>query len=181
MLRDRLAAVLTPLLVLLNGGLGWVLLWEPYKKHGLSGFLQSLPPSFTVIPETTWRWGNAISALLVPQRGILLGLPLAVIVFTQWWLASENTGKTEKSGKTEEKKRLKIKQGRAPVLKEFPPSPASIFGFHLSGPVKRMIAAGVIAGLLPLVHAHSFVVVMVMGGCIALGLYWRAWLAVGLS
>jgi len=47
-----------------------------------------------------WRWGNAISSLLVPQRGILLGLPLAVIVFTQWWLATgertdAGTGDTE--------------------------------------------------------------------------------------
>src|SRR6266542_5226086 len=117
-LRDQRAAILTPLLVLLNGGLGWVLLWQQagQNQEGLLGVLKNLPPSFTVIPETTWRWGNAVSALLVPQRGILLGLPLAVIVFTQWWLASENTGKTEKSGKTEEKKRLKIKQGRAPVL-----------------------------------------------------------------
>ena len=31
-----------------------------------------------------------------------------------------------------------------------------------------MIAAGVAAGLLPLVHAHSFVVVMAMAGCLAL-------------
>jgi hypothetical protein len=40
-----------------------------------------------------------------------------------------------------------------------------------------MIAAGVVAGFLPLVHAHSFVVVMVVGGCIALLQWrWRAWL-----
>src|SRR6185295_2129991 len=85
MLRNRLAAVLTPLLVLLNGGFGWVLLFDKAKssEKGLLGVMSSLPPSFTVIPETTWRWGNAISTLLVPQRGFLLGLPLAVIVFTQ--------------------------------------------------------------------------------------------------
>jgi hypothetical protein len=47
-----------------------------------------------------------------------------------------------------------------------------------------MIAAGAIAGLLPLVHAHSFVVVMVVGAGVALltGLkqwrtQWRAWAA----
>jgi len=40
-----------------------------------------------------------------------------------------------------------------------------------------MIAAGVVAGLLPLVHAHSFVVVMVVGGCIALlQRRWRDWI-----
>src|SRR6266576_2612525 len=44
-----------------------------------------LPPSFKDIHETTWRRSNAISTLLVPQRGFLMGLPLAVIVFTLWW------------------------------------------------------------------------------------------------
>ena len=40
-----------------------------------------------------------------------------------------------------------------------------------------MIAAGAVAGLLPLVHAHSFVVVMVVGACLALlQLRWREWI-----
>ena len=76
MLRDKLAAIITPLLVLLNGGIGWVCLLTKAGQNegGLFGVLTDLPPSFTVIPETTWRWGNAISALLVPQRGFLMGL-----------------------------------------------------------------------------------------------------------
>ena len=41
---------------------------------------------------------------------------------------------------------------------------------------RGMIAAGVAAGLLPLVHAHSFVVVMAMAGCLALiQRRWREW------
>src|SRR6185437_8134032 len=93
MLRDRLAALLTPLIVLLNGGMGWLLLFEKAGSNegGLFGVLMDLPPSFTVIPETTWRWGNAVSALLVPQRGFLMGLPLALIAFTQWWIATDKT------------------------------------------------------------------------------------------
>ncbi|HKQ51062.1 MAG TPA: hypothetical protein VJT74_01745, partial [Pyrinomonadaceae bacterium] len=47
--------------------------------------------------------------------------------------------------------------------------------------MQRMAAAGAVAGLLPLVHAHSFVVVMVVGAGVALltgGLkQWRAWAA----
>jgi hypothetical protein len=44
-----------------------------------------------------------------------------------------------------------------------------------------MIGAGMIAGLLPLVHAHSFVVVMVVGACIALlQRRWRVWIVFGL-
>ena len=42
-----------------------------------------------------------------------------------------------------------------------------------------MIAAGFVAGLLPLVHAHSFIVVMGVGGILALIniRQWRSWLA----
>src|SRR5215470_18573964 len=65
MLRNKLAAIMTPLLVFLNGGFGWMLLFNQANEndYGLLGVFRDLPPSFTVIPETTWRWGNAISAL----------------------------------------------------------------------------------------------------------------------
>src|SRR5689334_10520416 len=165
MLRDKLAAVITPLLVLLNGGLGWALLFRQAVNNegGLWGALTELQPSYTVIPETTWRWGNAISALLVPQRGFLLGLPLAVMVFTQWWLATEK-----------ETKPAPVERGKKKNVWKEPP-PAATSRFPLSQ--RRMIAAGVAAGLLPLVHAHSFIVVMGMGACLALiFVRWRDWI-----
>jgi hypothetical protein len=164
MLRDKLAAVITPLLVLLSGGFGFALLFVDarHNEGGLWGALMDLRPSFTVIPETTWRWGNAISALLVPQRGFLMGLPLAVIVFTQWWLATEKETKT-----VAERGKSKKNTWKEP--------PATASRFPLSQ--RRMIAAGVAAGLLPLVHAHSFVVVMGMGACLALiFVRWRDWI-----
>jgi hypothetical protein len=167
MLKDRLAAVITPLIVLLNGGFGWYFLFKTAVEGdgGLWGALTDLQPSFTVIPETTWRWGNAISALLVPQRGFLMGLPLAVIVFTQWWLALEKESDAQKR----EIETKKTKQ-RRPI----PPPPPADTRFPLR--TRRMIAAGVAAGLLPLVHAHSFVVVMGMAGCLALiHIRWREW------
>ena len=180
MLRDKLAAIITPILVLLNGGFGWILLWDQVTKNkdGLVGILNGLPPSFTVIPETTWRWGNAISTLLIPQRGFLLGLPLAVIVFTQWWLSAEEKRKREKGKEGKGKKRKKLKKVHLdepePVNSQhFTPFPFS----SIPQSMRRMIAAGVVAGLLPLVHAHSFVVVMVVGGCIALlQRRWRDWI-----
>ncbi len=159
MLRDPLAAIITPLLVLLNGGFGFKLLYDKAKANegGLFGVLSDLPPSFTVIPETTWRWGNAISALLVPQRGFLMGLPLATIAFTQWWLATDKARKRDKSTRTV---KPPVTQTRFPIE------------------TRRMIAAGVAAGLLPLVHAHSFVAVMAMAGCLALlQMRWREWFA----
>lgn len=166
MLRDSLAAIITPLLVLLNGGFGFTMLYSKAitNKGGLFGVLMDLPPSFTVIPETTWRWGNAISALLIPQRGFLMGLPLATIAFTQWWLATTKERRADVASKTRVTGKTKVvhheeTQSRFPIA------------------TRRMIAAGVAAGLLPLVHAHSFVVVMAMAGCLALiKIHWREWI-----
>jgi len=203
MLRDRVAALLTPLLILLNGGFGWKLLFKDSENNheGLYGLLKQLgstlkhlPPSFTVIPETSWRWGNAISSLLLPQRGILLGLPLAVIVFTQWWLAtrekqSAGAGAERPAGgaskaKARKRKDKKTRDWEARKLgsershQAFSASrPGSWLSFLTPSPTTRMIAAGVIAGSLPLIHAHTFVVLMGMGGCIALWVNWRAWIA----
>lgn len=196
MLRDRVAALLTPLLVLLNGGFGWLLLFSEAGKneHGLIGLMKHLPASFTVIPETTWRWGNAISSLLLPQRGILLGLPLAVIVFTQWWLATcgeENTaaeaqrhGEAEKDGDPKRKRQGRTKDDwgarkhNAEELRVSASSRRRAFSSSF-GPSRtsRMVAAGVIAGLLPLTHAHTFVVVMTMSaGICVLQWRWRVWI-----
>jgi hypothetical protein len=180
MVRDRLAAVITPILVLLNGGFGWILLWKSAteSKNSLAEFLKVLPASFTIVPETTWRWGNAVSTLLIPQRGMLLGLPLAVIVFTQWWLATTDTetgrhGDAAKESEPEKgrKTRKQTSRKRGSNLR-VPVSPR----LRVSS-VHRMIAAGVVAGLLPLVHAHSFVVVMAVGAGIALlQRRWRDWI-----
>ena len=166
MLRDRLAAIITPLIVLLNGGFGWVLLFDKAVANdkGLLGALLDLQPSFTVIPETTWRWGNAISTLLVPQRGFLMGLPLAVIAFTQWWIATDKTRPAETKTTTKRGKPSRAVEELTDTR------------FPLN--TRRMMAAGVAAGLLPLVHAHSFVVVMGMAGCLALiQIRWREWFA----
>ena len=117
MIRDRFAAVITPLLVFLNGGLGWIFLWTTTAgKNSFAEFLKGLPNSFTIIPDTAWRWGNAMSTLLIPQRGFLLGLPLAVIVFTQWWLSGEPETEvdrqTDKHGKREKTKKAKAPKQR---------------------------------------------------------------------
>ena len=172
LLKNRLAALVTPMLVLLNGGFGWLLLWTEMKASdtGLVGALKTLPPSVTVIPATTWRWGNAISTLLIPQRGMLLGLALAVIVFTQWWLSEEK----REEGKGELGKRKKFQKKNVPATRSTPVPLFPLYPFSL--PQRRMIAAGLVAGALPLVHAHSFMVVMFVAACLALlQRRWRDW------
>ena len=175
LLRDRLAAVITPVLILLNGGFGWLkFLWDAWLSGDLYASLARLPHSYTIIPETTWRWGNAMTSLLVTQRGFLLGIPLAVIVFTQWWISLENAkGKSKKEKGKKKKPHGRERNTRLSAESELSPS-VFPFSFFLFPSAKRMIAAGIVAGLLPLIHAHTFAVVMGIGGCIAL-MQWRRW------
>lgn len=144
--KSRLAGLIAPLLVLFSGGLGWTWIFNDIRNsdHGLIPLLGSLPRDYTIVPETVFRWGNSLTSLFVPQRSILFGIPVALVIFCQWWRAVENPANEDTQ------------------LSARP----------------RMIAAGLLAGLLPLIHAHSFLVVMGMGACLALIFrsQWRNWL-----
>ncbi len=142
--RDRLAASISPLLFLLNGGMGWTMLFDDVnpREGGLVALLAHLPHNYTILPAGGLRWGNVMTTLLVPQRTLLLGLPLAVAAATLWWQAL--TGEEDRES------------GEARAR-------------------RRLAGAGVMAGLLPLAHGHSFAVVMAAGGCLALLFPRRAW------
>jgi hypothetical protein len=136
---DRRAAALAPALLLLNGGLGWwVLLGEMQSSEsGIVGTLANLPHDYTIMSEGHWRWGNMITALLLPQRAFLFGLPLVILVFTLWKRSFDEDG-----------------------------NKASKASLAPSG--RRMLAAGLMAGMLPLAHAHSYAVVTAVAGCLAM-------------
>lgn len=86
---DGRAALLTPPLVFLSGGLGFVWFLRDARAHAgsLLDLLAHLPRDYTMLPDAGLRWGNALTTLLVPQRAFLLGLPLFVLVVTSWWNA----------------------------------------------------------------------------------------------
>jgi hypothetical protein len=170
LLRNRTAAILTPVLVILNGGLGWWMLFGDVNNSengGVFHVLLHIQHSYTILPDVMkgWRWGNAVTSLLVTQRGFLLGIPLAVIVFTQWWEAMRDRESVPPASAGGSKKRLNL--------------PAEAGGTDHSLPMRRMVAAGCVAGLLPLVHAHSFIAAMGVGFALALIniKQWRQWLA----
>ena len=193
LVRNRTAAILTPVLVILNGGFGWTQLFSDVNKGegGVFQVLTHIKHSYTILPEVAegYRWGNAVTSLLVPQRGFLLGIPLAVIVFTQWWIASRSDADGREEGKSKKVKSKKEERqerrleaaartsGRAgSTVATFSPFP---FSFFLSPSARRMLAAGLVAGLLPLVHAHSFIAVMLVAACLIPWIYWRGWAAYG--
>ncbi|MFN2597452.1 MAG: hypothetical protein ABR563_09745 [Pyrinomonadaceae bacterium] len=192
--RDALAATFTPLVVLFSGGLGFVRFYREASAsaQSFSDFLWKLPHDYTITFDGAYRWGNAITTLFVPQRGLLLGLPLALVVVTQWWLAVSRDGEDERDAgarghggaQTRGAARRKKKKGkgrREEVREAAAPAFAPFESLPLLSALERaelrMLGAGLVAGLLPLVHAHTFVVLMLVGGILALVFRrWRAWI-----
>lgn len=170
LVRNRTAAIITPLLILLNGGFGWTLLWDDVKKieGGVFQVLKHIPHSYTILPEIekAWRWGNSITSLLVTQRGFLLGIPLAVIVFTLWWTSLRSDKSEPPASVGGSKKRVNP-----------PTDTGGSDSFFLLPSTRRMLAAGVITGLLPLIHAHSFISIMLVAAFLVPWVYRRAWIA----
>lgn len=177
---SRAAARLTPVLVLLGGGLGWWVFFSDARAsgQGIFALLGNLPRDYTIAQTGGWRWGNALTSLLIPQRSLLLGLPLALLVFTQWWRAigeeEDKEGKQAKVKSGSARKRARARESREDKGDASSRLPSALL-FSPSG--RRMIAAGLMAGALVLVHAHSFGVCMLAGACLSLIFRqrWREW------
>jgi hypothetical protein len=86
---DRAAAWLTPWLLFLSGGLGFLLAAGDWLASGRGAleFLLDLPRDYTITWTGELRWGNTLTTLLVPQRSLLLGAPLALLCFLLFWAA----------------------------------------------------------------------------------------------
>ncbi|HEX8501953.1 MAG TPA: hypothetical protein VF659_15325 [Pyrinomonadaceae bacterium] len=188
--RERLAALLVPALVLLSGGLGWVYFLGDAAKSGkgVLGLLGGLERDYTIMGHFGIRWGNAVTALFVTQRSILLGVALALVVWTLWWQAGEGTEAGSRESEGDGEGRAAEQESRRAGKKKAKGKGKAARGASAKGAagdvddaddnsgafivrpfaLRPMVAAGVVAGLLPLVHAHSFVVMMLMGACLAL-------------
>ena len=147
---DRVAAVIVPPLVLLGSGIGWVVfVSDAAQTHqSLAEFLWHLPYDYTINTRNL-RWGNLTTTILVSQRSFLLGLPLFLIASMLWWRALSTTHADQGSS---------------------PPEVRS------TGSLLLMCAAGVTAGLLPLAHPHSFLVLIGAAACLTLLFRrWQLW------
>ncbi len=121
--RSRTAGALSVFIFILSGGLGFVYLfphrpeWLQKAFPGLAGGVRE----WTQIPEANIQWVTFIISEMVPQRGILVGIGAALVIFLLWL-------KGEKKGSN-----------------------------------RHFLAAGIVAGLVPFFHAHSYVVILVSG------------------
>jgi hypothetical protein len=179
--RNRRAGFIAPMLVMFSGGLGWWLIFSDVaSSDGFFSLLARLPHDYTIVPNSILRWGNSLTTLFAPQRSMLFGLPLAIFIFCQWWNAVNPQDATVNNGRPagDRSQAAPAKKKRAAVRRrELHSAPIAEVGPR-SSVRSRMAVAGVAAGLLPLVHAHTFLVVMAAAVCLAMifRAAWREWL-----
>ena len=149
--QSKVAARIAPILFFFSGGLGFVYCLRDFQNTNIGwwDFLLHLPQSYTKNDALNLEWGNMLTTLIVPQRSLLFGIPVFAMIVILWWEALRETALD--------------KSPRRP----FAPSPRRVFLF----------VAGILAGLMPLLHAHGFFSVMIVSAVMALVFFSWDWLA----
>src|SRR5262245_49132348 len=177
------AARLAPVIFLFNGGLGFVNFIREFgaQSGSLLDFLSHLPKTYTMNAELALassniplRWGNVFTTLLIPQRSMLFGLPFVAMIIALWWMAVEERGREgerergregeRESGRTKERRSKGPREGESERVGDSisPSLPLSRSpALPLSRSRRYMFAAGILAGMLPMLHAHGFFSVMI--------------------
>jgi len=133
-------AVLASTLFFTNGGAGFLLFARDLARSPSLQLLRFPPREYTYLPEQGIQWINIISSEILPQRALLLGVPLALVVLISIWRYHQR-------------------------------------GFENVSNAK-LAALGVLASLLLITHAHSYLAVVLLCGMLSLfGLsHYRRWL-----
>jgi hypothetical protein len=161
---NRLAGKIAPLLLMFSGGLGFGIFFSNYWQQGKDffDFIFNLPADYT-IHDKGIRWGNAMTTLFLTQRSLLLGMPLALIVLQKLWevFSSENT------------EQIFGDERDLPARHTF-----FVFGVPFS-----IFIVGLLAGTLPLIHAHSLAALFVITAFLFFFRLekWREWVMFGLG
>lgn len=180
--RSQRAAILATALFLLNGGLGFVELLRDWRASG-KGFLNfwsALSVNYANAWERGLHWANLIVDTFLPQRASLFGLPLALMIFTIFaavWHRSHGEAERNGSGAGG-----KDDAGDA-LGTHGKGSTNGVWGKSVKGDAGAttstttlMLTAGVLAGLLPLFHTHTYIAVGFVSGCLFILRPRRAWL-----
>lgn len=156
------AARIAPVIFLFNGGLGFINFCRDFgvQSEGLLNFLSRLPNTYTMNAELALassnvplRWGNVFTTLLIPQRSMLFGLPFVAMIIALWWMAIEERGGDGATGGNN------LNSPSRPVAQ----SPSR----------RYLFAAGILAGMLPMLHTHGFFSVMI--ACALMVVLFRSW------
>lgn len=83
LLRDTRAAALAVLLFLLGGGFGWVLIAQLANENGnILGTIWNQPWDIGPQKDNRFWWENFYLSNIEPQRSVLYGLPLSLLILT---------------------------------------------------------------------------------------------------
>ncbi|MCA1622164.1 MAG: hypothetical protein LC795_23410 [Acidobacteria bacterium] len=168
--RGAAPAVLATALFLLNGGLGFIEMFRDWRLsgRGLAEFWGALPFNYANDWARAIHWTNLVADTFLPQRAAVYGLPAGLIILTVfaivWQRWHEGEVKDEGGGVKDERDAERTKDER-------PSSRPSSFV------LRPLFAAGVLAGLLPLFHTHTYVAVGLVSVFLFLMRPRRAWLA----
>jgi hypothetical protein len=181
---NAVAARLSPLIFLFNGGAGFLNFFHDLGQStgGILSFLAHLPRAYTMNNELAFgtgqiplRWGNVFTTLLLPQRSMLFGLPIAAMILTLWWMFIEEkkgNGNRGTEGRRDGEMEGKSDESPSVPLSLRPSVPLSL------RPSQRLLAtAGILAGLLPMLHAHGFFSVMIASAAMAMLFFSWDWIA----
>jgi hypothetical protein len=166
--RGVAASALATTLFLLNGGLGFWNLFQDWRRsgRGLFEFWGALDVNYANDWSRGIHWTNLVTDTFLSQRAALYGLPAGLMILTLFAVAWQRWGDVE-GGRTKDDVHADEIQtdARQPSLH---PS---------SSRLQHFIAAGVLAGLLPLFHTHTYVAVGLVSIFLFLMRPRLAWLA----
>jgi hypothetical protein len=170
MFNNIVAARIAPVVFLFNGGLGFINFFREFgaQSGGLLNFLSHLPKTYTMNAELALasgavplRWGNVFTTLLIPQRSMLFGLPFVTMIIGLWWMAVEERARDGATGRRGDG----ATGGNDPNSPRRPVAPS---------PRRRyLFAAGILAGMLPMLHSHGFFSVVIAGALMVV--LFRSW------
>jgi hypothetical protein len=142
----RGGSALAVLVVTLSGGIGFVFVLNDVRRNGLDA-LRHLNTWATQNASLNVDWLNPVLAWLLPQRSVLFGFGLVLVVLAMLWTALESKEDDRSS--------------TAPSA--FGTSPG---GGGIAEAWAPFAFAGVVTGLSPLFHLHAY------GTIVALSAFW---------
>ncbi len=161
---NRLAGRIAPALLFLSGGLGFIWFFKEMGESGkgIAEFIMNIPRDYTIGDQ--FRWGNPMLVLFITQRGLLFGMPLAILVLNFLWKVFSR----EDVDAAAETEKGVGKAWSMWVYKGVPVAPFLI---------------GLLAGTFPLIHLHSLAMLFIVTAFLfALQpSKWKEWVAFGVG
>ena len=151
--RSSRTATLATVLFLLNGGLGFINFFRDWwqSNKSLTQFWNTLSVNYANSSEQGINWNNIVADMMVPQRTSLFGLSIGLMVFTIFALLWQRYHRDEQFDADRDQDKT---QG-----------------------LTLMIVAGVLTGILPLFHTHTYIAVGLVSIVLFLLKPRREWLA----